>query len=243
MYYYVIFYVLLKIFFHFIEYYLTTIHIFTIIYFLKLKNMKKFIFSILLCLLVVSLQAQVKGKLRLGGNLGLTIPTGGFGGAIDVLDLRYNFLDNLNAGVKVGGAFMLRDVTQVSDAMTEATMHLNTNIMLVGDYYFNKGTSSFAPFIGGGIGSFSIFDLYMQAESDTEYNYELDEIPSPERTYGGALRAGFEIGKFRMALEYYIIPETTKYDVNNILQAAGTSANNYVSLNLGFYFGGGKWKK
>ncbi|HNX89660.1 MAG TPA: hypothetical protein PKH58_11295 [Paludibacteraceae bacterium] len=205
--------------------------------------MKKFIFSILLCLFVVSLQAQVKGKFRVGGNLGITMPTGGFGGAIDVLDVRYNILDNLNAGVKLGGAFMLRDVAEISETKTEATMHLNSNIMLVGDYYFNKGTSSFAPFIGGGIGSFSIYDIYMQAESGAEYNYDLDQIPSSERTYGGALRAGFEIGKFRMALEYYIIPETTKYNVDNITQPAGTSANNYVSLNLGFYFGGGKWKK
>lgn len=205
--------------------------------------MKKFVFSMLLCLFVVSLQAQVKGKFRVGGDLGLTIPTGGFGLAIDVLDVRYNFLDNLNAGVKLGGAFMLRDVAQISDTKTEATMHLNSNIMLVSDYYFNKGTSSFAPFIGGGIGSFSIYDIYMQVESNSEYNYQLDEIPSPENTFGGALRAGFELGKFRMALEYYIIPETPKYNVDNIMQTAGTSANNYLSLNVGFYFGGGKWKK
>ena len=85
--------------------------------------------------------------------------------------------------------------------------------------------------------------FYMQTESDSGNNYQLDEIPSPENTFGGAIHAGFEAGRFRMALEYYIIPETPKYNVDNIMQVAGTSANNYLSLNVGFYFGGGKWKK
>lgn len=206
--------------------------------------MKKLIFGLLLTLCVVSLNAQEKGKIRVGGNLGLTIPTGGAGLAIDLLDIRYNILDNLNAGVKFGGAYMIRDlITDVNQTSAEVTMHLNSNFMLVGDYYFNKGTSIFAPFVGGSIGSFSVYDLYMQAESGTEVNYQIEEMPVPSRTFGGALRGGFELGKFRMALEYYLIPQTPKYNVANIMQQDGTSANSYLSLNIGFYFGGGKWRK
>lgn len=205
--------------------------------------MKKLIFSLLLCVFVVSLNAQEKGKIRVGGNLGLTIPAGGAGMAIDLLDIRYNILDNLNAGIKFGGAFMVRDAAEIGENMGEVTMHVNSNFMLVGDYYFNKGTSIFAPFVGGGIGSFSVFDLYAQVESGESYNYQYDELPVTSNTLGGALRAGFELGKFRMALEYYIIPQTPKYNVANIMQPAGNSNNSYLSLNMGFYFGGGKWKK
>jgi len=205
--------------------------------------MKKLIFGLLLCFFVVSLNAQERGKIRVGGNMGLTVPTMGFGGSIDLLDIRYNILDNLNAGVKFGGAFMLRDVAQLSNDRGEATMHISSNFMLVGDYYFNKGTSAFAPFIGGGVGSFSIYDLYMQVESGEEYNYQYDEVPLSTNTLGGALRAGFELGKFRMALEYYLLPQTDRYDVANIMQTAGTSANSYLTLNIGFYFGGGRWRK
>lgn len=205
--------------------------------------MKKLIFSLLLCVFVVSLNAQEKGKIRVGGNLGLTIPAGGAGMAIDLLDIRYNILDNLNAGVKFGGAFMVRDAAEIGENMGEVTMHMSSNFMLVGDYYFNKGTSIFAPFVGGGIGSFSVFDLYAQVEEGESYNYQYDELPVTSNTLGGALRAGFELGKFRMALEYYIIPQTPKYNVANIMQTAGMSNNSYLSLNMGFYFGGGKWKK
>ena len=205
--------------------------------------MKKLIFGLLLCFFVVSLNAQERGKIRVGGNLGLTIPPMGFGGTIDLLDIRYNILDNFNAGVKFGGAFMARDVAQLSNDRGEVTMHINSNVMLVGDYYFNKGTSAFAPFIGGGIGSFSIFDIYAQVESGEEYNYQYDEFPTATSTLGGALRAGFELGKFRMAMEYYLLPQTDKYDVANIMQSAGTSGNSYLTLNIGFYFGGGRWRK
>lgn len=205
--------------------------------------MKKLILIAFVLFTCLTINAQEKGKIRVGGNLGLTLPTGGAGFAIDVLDIRYNILDNLNAGVKFGGAFMLRDVTQLSPTSAEATMHVNSNIMLVSDFYFNKGGSFFAPFVGGSIGSFSIYDIYMLGQSESEFNYQINELPNPSRTLGGALRAGFEAGKFRMALEYYLIPQTTKYDVANIMQAAGTSPNSYLSLNVGFYFGGGKWKK
>ena len=205
--------------------------------------MKKLIFGLLLCFFVVSLNAQERGKFRVGGNLGLTMPPMGFGGSIDLLDIRYNILDNLNAGVKFGGAFMLRDVAQLSNNMAKATMHINSNVMFVGDYYFNKGTSAFAPFIGGGIGSFSIFDVYMQVEEGEEYDYRYDELPKVESTLGGALRAGFELGKFRMALEYYLLPKTKMYDVADIMNPFDDSNNSYLSLNIGFYFGGGRWRK
>ncbi len=205
--------------------------------------MKKLIFCLLLSLTVISVSAQEKGKFRIGGNLGMTIPPYGFGGTIDLLDVRYNFLDNFNVGVKFGGAFMVRDFMQINETMGAATMHMNTNFMFVGDYYFNNGVNSFAPFVGAGYGSFRIIDVYMQVRSGEQYNYQYDDFPETRAVAGGVIRTGFEWGKFRMALEYYILPQTLKYDAADIMRSAGSSENSYISLNLGFYFGGGRWVK
>ncbi len=205
--------------------------------------MKKYIFIAVVLFACINLNAQEKGKLRVGGNIGATFPSGGAGLSIDLLDIRYNILDNLNAGIKFGGAYMMRDLYQYSETSIEATMHLSSNFMLVSDYYFNKGNSIFAPFVGAGVGMFSVYDLYFDVDSDTGVDYtEVTDFPDPQSVFGGSLRAGFELGKFRMALEYYMIPQTTKFDVIN-LSNAGTASNSYLCLNLGFYFGGGSWKK
>ena len=74
--------------------------------------MKKLIFCFLIFVFAVSLNAQERGKIRVGGSLGLALPPTGAGLSIDLLDIRYNILDNLNAGIKFGGAFMIRDVAQ-----------------------------------------------------------------------------------------------------------------------------------
>lgn len=47
----------------------------------------------------------------------------------------------------------------------------------------------------------------------------------------------------RMALEYYMIPNSSKFDAENIMQPVGQSSNSYVTINLGFILGGGRWQK
>jgi len=57
----------------------------------------------------------------------------------------------------------------------------------------------------------------------------------------GVIRGGFEWGKFRMNLEYNFVPKTPLY-LNGPLTTEDIS-NSYFAVNLGFYIGGGKWKK
>jgi len=132
---------------------------------------------------------------------------------------------------------------EINETKGEATLHMNSNFMFVGDYYFNNGLNSFAPFVGAGYGSFRIIDVYMQVQSGEQYNYQYDNLPETRAVAGGVIRTGFEWGKFRMALEYYILPQTLKYDAADIMRSTGSSKNSYISLNLGFYLGGGKWVK
>jgi outer membrane protein W len=97
--------------------------------------------------------------------------------------------------------------------------------MLVGDYYFNKGTSFFAPFIGAGLGAFNYFEFNLFGPNSYSAN-----------TIGGAIRGGFELYKIRLALEYYLIPSTVTYN-------GGIAPNSYLTVNIGLYLGGGKWRK
>lgn len=206
--------------------------------------MKKILLALVILCSVFSLQAQVQGKIRVAGNIGLALPAAGAGFSMDVLDVRYNILDNLNAGIKFGFGFMVRDIYQSSPTLANGTMHISTNTMLVSDYYFHNGSSAFAPFVGGGIGSFSIYDINMDIDPSQGSSYTVNDMPSASKTIGGAIRGGFELGRLRLAMEYYMIPKTTMYSVTNIMQPmSAQSPNSYLTVNLGIVLGGGKWRR
>jgi outer membrane protein X len=162
---------------------------------------------------------------------------------VDFLDIRYNILDNLNAGVKFGFGFNVRDINLINSSTATATMHANLNSMIVGDYYFHNGSSAFAPFVGAGIGSFSVLDINLQFDPNQYINYNYTDLPTVPKVIGGAIRGGFELGRLRLAMEYNMIPRTVMFDAANIMQTVGTSNNSYLTVNLGFVLGGGKWRR
>jgi hypothetical protein len=206
--------------------------------------MKKILLALVILCSVFSLQAQVQGKIRVAGNFGIALPTAGYGMSIDFLDVRYNILDNLNAGIKFGFGFNVRDIDLINPSSASATVHTNFNTMIVGDYYFHNGSSAFAPFVGAGIGSFSVYDIKISnfdPSQSVTYNYT--DMPTAPKVIGGAIRGGFELGRLRLAMEYYMIPKTAMFAADNIMQTVGTSNNSYLTVNLGFVLGGGKWRR
>lgn len=195
--------------------------------------MKKLVLCLLVVVIAFNVNAQEKGKIRVGLDAGLALPNAGAGFNGD-LDLRYNIMDNLNAGVKFGFAALAKDLSLSAGTATASAM---THLLATSDYYFNKPASSFAPFLGGGLGSYSIGNIQVLSSSS-------QSTPSGlliEQKFGGLLRGGFEAGHFRMALEYYLIPNSTLVDMNN--NKVGTTRNSYLNLAIGFYLGGGRWKK
>jgi hypothetical protein len=50
------------------------------------------------------------------------------------------------------------------------------------------------------------------------------------------IRGGIELGKFRLALEYNLIPKSD-------LEIGESIDNSYFGASIGFFVGGGKWKK
>jgi len=198
--------------------------------------MKKLIVSLFIATFVFVLNAQEKGKIRVGLDAGLAFPNAGLGFNGD-LDIRYNIMDNLNLGVKFGMAAFAKDLV-TSGTNYSGTASAMTYSLATGDYYFNKPASSFAPFLGGGLGSFSIGNMQLTSSNQST---TVSSSLLIEHKIGGLLRGGFEAGHFRMALEYFLVPSSTVVDINNA--TVGTTGNSFLNLSIGFYLGGGKWRK
>lgn len=177
--------------------------------------------------------AQEEGKFRVGMNFGVAIPSGGAGFMFDV-EPKYNLNDNMNVGLRFGAAIIVKAVEVDGGGEFEsAKASVNSSYLGTFDYYFPLG-GSFTPFVGGGIGLFNIASVGF-ADGDEGSVSGVDASTK----FGGMLRGGFEVGKFRMALEYDLIPKTTLQDVEG--KEIGTISNGYLGITVGFFVGGGRW--
>src|SRR5690554_2171977 len=144
----------------------------------------------------VQATAQDEGKFRVGMNFGVAIPSGGAGFMFDI-EPKYNISDNMNVGLRLGAAVIVKALTLDGGGEFEsAKASANSSYLGTFDYYFPLG-GSFTPFVGGGIGLFNIASVgFADGDEGTGAAVEAGI------KFGGMLRGGFEVGKFRMALEY-----------------------------------------
>ena len=197
--------------------------------------MKKIILLVLLTLVFTVGYAQEQGKFRVGLDFGY-VPAGGGGGGLFSIEPKYNIADNMNIGLRLGGAAVVRDLV-ADDANAEYTAKVAGIGSLVGtyDYYFHKSGSSFAPYVGAGFGYYSLANVEVDDSSSTEYS------PAVSNVFGGLIRGGFEWSGFRMGVEYNFLPES---ELENTAGAkVGTAKNAYIGIHIGFFVGGGKWGK
>lgn len=190
--------------------------------------MKKIFCVFIIALSMVQLaQAQEKNKFRVGFDFGYTMPDGG-GGILLAIEPKYNIADNMNVGIRFESAAMAKNVGETEASLTASGSYIGTF-----DYYFSSGSSSFAPFLGAGVGYSTLGNIGFDIDSEEiEGDVELEV----DGKFGGLIRAGFEAGKFRLAASYNLIG---KSDLGE-----GTEVkNSYLGFSLGFYLGGGKWKK
>lgn len=186
----------------------------------------------ILCLLamvgaVQMFHAQESGKFRVGLDLGYAAPDGG-GGVLIALEPKYNIADNMNVGLRIESAAMGKNV---SNGALSQESNLAFSGLFVGtfDYYFSNGSTSFAPFVGVGMGYSSLANISFDAEGFEDDEADLDG------KFGSLVRAGFELGKFRLAATYNMIGRSKVGDTK--------IKNSYFGISLGFYVGGGKWKR
>jgi outer membrane protein X len=193
--------------------------------------MKKIILSVVALLIFGFAHSQREGGFRVGLDMGIIPANGGLGISFDI-EPKYNIKENMSVGLRIGGAAIARDVEE-SGITTSVTATAIGSYIGTFDYYFPSG-KSFVPFVGGGIG----YATALSVRADEDAN--IDNL-DPDSGFGGVIRGGFEWGKFRMNLEYNFVPKTPLY-LNGPLTNEDIS-NSYFAVNLGFYIGGGKWKK
>jgi outer membrane protein X len=145
----------------------------------------------------------------------------------------------LNAGLKIGSLYGVHDVVKNQSELTGTlTASIINSYLITSDYYFNNTESILAPFVGGGFGLFNVSNLKL-ALTDTPTYSNLVNFDRDTKI-GGLIRCGVEISKIRLGFEYYLIPKSNLYDIT--YTKVGVTKNSYLTISLGFYFGGGKWK-
>ncbi|MFD2100664.1 hypothetical protein [Flagellimonas iocasae] len=189
--------------------------------------MKKLFYAFLvMASLVQWVNAQEQNKFRVGLDFGYVMPDGG-GGILLAIEPKYNIADNMNVGLRFESAAMAKNVTD-SGVTIEADLAASASYLGTFDYYFHNGSSSFSPFAGAGVGYSTLANLSFSDFGD-------DAEAEVDGKFGGLIRAGFELGKFRVAASYNLIGKTE-------IEGAEVK-NSYLGISLGFYLGGGKWKK
>ena len=196
--------------------------------------MKRIIVCVMMCaVMATGAFAQVEGKVRGGLDLGGCRPGGSGVGAGLCVDIPfgYNLRDNMNVGIKLGIAAMAK-----VDPMGETSdVAANVNFLATYTYYFNSGTSPFAPFVGCGAGIYSL--------AAVSGGYDVLTVDAGNK-FGGMLTAGFEIAKLRLAFQYNLVPSSGVTVTSSTIAPSNTSIkNSYLGFTIGFYIGGGKWKK
>lgn len=195
--------------------------------------MKKIFFVFVLFAVFISLNAQQQGKVRGGLDIGLAASKNSRAGLAGGLELKYNVLDNWNLGTRLDMISIIKDIEN-----NKSSVSSSVGLLIVSDYYFNNGKSSFAPFVGGGIGYYGLAGV--EVDRDNVGKKIDSDLISSTNKMGGLVRIGFEASRFRATIGYNMIPDATYTDKNN---KQFTTTNNHYSITIGFYIGGGKWKK
>jgi len=180
----------------------------------------KIIFSFCFVLGFFPALAQEAGKLRVGVETGCLFPRAlskkllfaGFG-FCGTAEMKYNLADNMNVGLKAETAQLIKSSCCGVDLLSFFATY---------DYYFHHAGKRHSYFIGAGLGY-----LFIEAWESYKSKYSSPAF---------FIRSGFEFGKCRISLAYHINrnPRADKY--------SEIRKNDYLSLTVGFYLGGGKWK-
>ena len=178
--------------------------------------MKKLIFVLLLGLTTISF-AQETGKFRGGLEAGY-IPFWGFA-YTGTAELKYNVQKNMNVGFRTAYATVRTCKCNSSELLSFSFTY---------DYYFHYKNSLFSPFVGAGLGYY--FSGGREHGGDM-YIYRKNNNPTC------FARVGLEIWKIRLAFDYNLIRNSKGKGFNSHKNL------DYMSVTVGFYIGGGKWKK
>ncbi len=201
-------------------------------------NMKKLILLILFISSFQLANAQRGGAFRFQMDLGGAIPKEGGIGALVNIEPQILLSDNLAFGLRMGVAGLAKNIS-LSNSIEEYEGEISSNASGLGtlNYYFNGGNSRLAPYLGVGFGYYGLSNIEID---ENVGNQDLGEI-DVNFAWAPMIRAGLELGKFRIGAEYNIVPSSELQNSNGA--TVGTAINEYYGITLGFFVGGGKWGK
>ena len=190
--------------------------------------MKRILFgAILICAVsFANAQSTTFKPFRADFGFGYAIPSGsGSKGGIAVsFEPKYAVNDNISLGLRFEAAVTARGAIDKNGNAVSGSAKASGSYLLTGDYYLSN--MNFRPFVGIGTGIYSVASVSVSVDSTNT-----QETVAGGTKFGFAPRAGFEVGHFRMAMEY------------NIAGKSGDINNNYLAIKLGFFIGGGRMKK
>jgi opacity protein-like surface antigen len=194
--------------------------------------MKKILVVLSLVIVAVSASyAQEYKKFRVGLGLGYALAggNGSSGGVLIALEPSYRIQDNLSLGLRLESALITRGFSGTVPSGASIDVAGITSYTLNGQYYF--GESSFRPFVGAGLG---IYSLAAISTKFTSGGVTTANDFASESKFGFYPRVGFDYGHFNITIDYNLVPSTA------ITGSSDSFTNNYFGIRIGAYFGGGK---
>jgi len=199
--------------------------------------MKKLLGVLVALLIMNTAYSQQAGKFRYQMDFGTAVPKDGGIGAIVNLEPQILVLDNLAVGMRMGVAGLAKDIVyyDIPDDY-DGEIGANVSVLATANYYFNFGEGRVAPYIGGGFGYYSLSNIDIE-----ETDIDEDDIENLEADFAWApmVRAGVELNKFRIGVEYNFVPKSNLQNVGG--DVIGQATNEYFAFTLGFFVGGGRW--
>ncbi|CCH54095.1 hypothetical protein BN8_03238 [Fibrisoma limi BUZ 3] len=199
--------------------------------------MKQVLLSLFM-LVAVSATAQEFKPFKFNISLGYAKPSGpgASGGFLYSLEPKYGLSDNIDLGLRIEGALMVRGVV-VNGEDAEGELKASGSYLVTGTYLLTN--TNFRPYIGAGAGLFSVASTGVTVIDDEA---EAGTLTGGTK-FGGMVRAGFKAGHFNLGLEYNLIPATEGIIMsNNGLNTNVSSKNSYFGIKLGVDIGGGRYK-
>lgn len=199
--------------------------------------MKKLITILLLLQIMHHAYSQEEGRFRFQMDLGVAAPKDGGVGALVNFEPQVLATRNLALGLRMGVAGLAKEVTyyEIPDDY-DGELSANTSVSGTANYYFNYGKGKVAPYIGAGFGYYALSNIDVDGS-----DFDEDEVRGLKANFAWApmIRAGVELGKFRIGAEYNFLPNSDLQNVSG--EVIGQAINEYFGFTLGYFVGGGKW--
>lgn len=164
-------------------------------------------------------------------SLGFVKPLKSTAGVSFTTEPKFSVIDNLAIGLRLEGSLWI-DTDNERIQSLDADAIFSFSAVPTFDYYFSK--KIFRPFVGVGYG------LYFYPSSNGSYTYKsATGFLGMENNTGILVRGGFEVGHFRLGVNYNRISREVKSSISNSLYKEDWS---YIDLKVGFIIGGKRQK-